>query len=175
MRQRPVRPAPGWRFRAQRPGPAVLGWLTDPGSLTARLVTRSGGDFHVRLTRLAWAAPTRIEAKELGLRHGERALVREVVLVGRGEDWVVARSVIPRRTLVGRNRRLRHLGNRPLGAFLFRDPTLSRRAVRLVTLPGATSVGANIVWGRRSTFILRGQPLLVAEYFLPALIAAGHP
>lgn len=173
MRHRPVRPAPGWRFRAQRPTADVLRWLTDPGSLTARLVTRAGGDFRVRLTRLVWARPTRTEAAELGLGHGEWALVREVVLVGCGDDWVVARSVIPRRTLTGRNRQLRHLGNRPLGALLFRDPGLCRRAVHLITLPNCPSVGTNIVWGRRSTFILRGQPLLVAEYFLPALLASG--
>lgn len=170
MRQRPIRPLPGWRFRARRPDARTLDWLLDPGSLTARLVARAGGDFRVRVTRLAWARPTRAEASTLALRTGEWALIREVVLVGRGEDWVVARSVIPRATLAGANRRLARLGDRPLGAFLFRDPTLRRRAVALVTLPGDQSASAHVVWGRRSTFILRGAPLLVAEYFLPALL-----
>lgn len=178
LRQAPIRPAAGWRFRADKPGHATLRWLLDPGSLTARLVARADGDFRVRVTRLAWSRPTLAEAHELALAHGEWALVREVVLEGRGEPWVIARSVIPRCTLTGRNRQLRYLGSRPLGAFLFRDPTLKRRVVHIVRLEesgNASKVGAHTVWGRRSTFILRGQPLLVAEYFLPALVGGiGH-
>lgn len=175
MHQAPVRLAAGWRFRADRPGAAVLDWVLDPGSLTARLASRAGGDFRVRLTRLAWACPTGDECKALGMPRGERALVREVVLQGRGQPWVLARSVIPRQTLAGRNRRLRWLGERPLGAFLFRDPTLRRRSVRLVRLnaakpSGFASADTGSIWGRRSTFLLRGRPLLVAEYFLPALL-----
>lgn len=153
-----------------------MAWLLDPGSLTARLMARAHGSFRVRVTRLAWARPSLGEARELALAHGEWALVREVVLEGGGQPWVMARSVIPRRTLVGRNRQLRGLGDRPLGAFLFRDPTLSRRAVHIVNAApstGMAAVGAHIVWGRRSTFILRGLPLLVAEYFLPALLASA--
>lgn len=182
MRHRPIQPVPGWRFRARRPDAPTLDWLLDPGSLTARLVALAGGDFRVRVTRLAWGLPTRDEADALGLRPGEWALVREVTLVGGGADWVVARSIIPRATLGGRNRQLARLGTRPLGAFLFRDPTLRRRAVQIITLPDSapratghsTSASTHTVWGRRSTFILRGKPLLVAEYFLPALLTAPH-
>ena len=180
MRKAPVRLVAGWRFRAERPSAAVLAWIGDPGSLTARLVARSHGAFRVRVTRLAWARPTLAECRELGLRQREWALIREVVLEGRGEPWVVARSVIPRRTLAGPNRRLRRLGSRPLGAFLFRDPTLQRRGVQVVRLEntresGAVSTGKSgaVTWGRRSTFLLRGRPLLVAEYFLPALLASA--
>lgn len=196
LRQAPIRPVAGWRFRAERPGADVLGWLLDPGSLTARLMARAHGRFRVRVTRLAWLRPTLAEARELKMSVSERALIREVVLEGEGEPWVIARSVIPRSSLAGRNRQLRRLGSRPLGAFLFRDPTLQRQAVHLVKMgraaptpdtrpepAAANSVGPagtvaaacrleasiHTVWGRRSTFILRGHPLLVAEYFLPAL------
>lgn len=159
----PNRIAGGWRFRAERPDASTLGWIRDPGSLTARLLARAGGDFRVRLNRLAWARPTRDEASQLRLPYGEWALIREVVLEGRGQPWVTARSVIPRGSLTGRNRQLRRLGTRPLGAFLFRDPGLRRDEVRVVRDAGGH-------WGRRSRFLLRGQPLLVAEYFLPALL-----
>lgn len=147
-----------------------MDWLKDPGSLTARLLALADGDFRVQLTRLAWIRPSPTESRELELGLGERALVREVVLVGRARDWVIARSVIPRRTLVGRNRQLASLGERPLGAFLFRDPTLRRRGVRIVAMEIPGRDGPLRIWGRRSTFILRGRPLLVAEYFLPALL-----
>lgn len=186
LRQAPIRPVAGWRFRAERPGAAMLDWLLDPGSLTARLVARAHGRFRVRVTRLAWMRPTLDEARELAMPPNERALIREVVLEGEGEPWVIARSVIPRGSLAGRNRQLRRLGSRPLGAFLFRDPTLQRRAVHVVqkekatcsdwqtaAQPGAaihaSAASTHPIWGRRSTFILRGRPLLVAEYFLPAL------
>ena len=69
----------------------------------------------------------------------------------------------PLGTLTGRNQQLRRLGTRPLGAFLFRDPGLRRDEVRVVR-------DASGHWGRRSRFLLRGRPLLVAEYFLPALL-----
>lgn len=153
----------------------MMSWIADPGSLTARLVARAAGTFRVRITRLVWARPTLAERRALALPTGEWALVREVVLEGHGEPWVVARSVIPRATLTGRNRQLRFLGNHPLGAFLFRDPTLRRTEVKVVQLSPAKAqplASAHIVWGRRSTFVLRGRPLLVAEYFLPALLSA---
>lgn len=184
MRHAPVRvgagrPDAGWRFRARRPDHATMGWIADPGSLTARLIAHSAGRFRVRVTRLAWGRPTLDERLALRLPHGEWALIREVILEGCGVPWVVARSVIPRTTLTGRNRRLQFLGNKPLGAFLFRDPTLRRTDVRVVRLEksGVTStVGAHPkapdAWGRRSTFVLRGSPLLVAEYFLPALLTS---
>jgi chorismate--pyruvate lyase len=180
LRQAPIRPVAGWRFRAERPDAQALAWLLDPGSLTARLVSLAGRDFRVRITGLGWQRPTRMEARELGMPLHERALVREVVLEGFGEPWVLARSVIPRRSLAGRNRQLRRLGNRPLGAFLFRDPTLQRRAVRFTRLAAGAGVGSlgsastHTCWGRRSTFILRGQPLIVAEFFLPALLHQGR-
>lgn len=164
MRNRPVTLDAGWRFRSARPDARTLPWIRDPGSLTARLVARAGGTFRVRVQRLAWARPALDERLQLRIPGGEWALIREVILEGRGVPWVVARSVIPRHTLAGPNRRLRHLGSKPLGAFLFRDPTLRRDGVRVVRTPDGH-------WGRRSRFVLRGRPLLVAEYFLPALLA----
>jgi chorismate--pyruvate lyase len=63
-------------------------------------------------------------------------------------------------------KRLRSLNERPLGEFLFRDPTLRRYQLEL------TQSAAG--WGRRSLFYLHGQPLLVAEFFLPALLQASR-
>jgi chorismate--pyruvate lyase len=168
MRPAPARPDPAWRWRSDRPDAATLAWLRDPGSLTARLRQLAGGQLQVRVTRLAWLPPTLAERLALGIPAGEWALVREVVLEGRGEPWVVARSVIPRHTLTGANRRLASLGEKPLGAFLFRDPTLRREKIVLSRL---ARPAAGNPWGRRSTFLLRGAPLTVAEYFLPALLA----
>jgi chorismate--pyruvate lyase len=91
---------------------------------------------------------------------------------------VFARTVIPVRTLRGRQRRLARLGTRPLGAALFADPHLKRGEVEIARLaPGdgiyehaAVQGAADGVWGRRSVFTLKGKPLLVSEFFLPALL-----
>ena len=172
MRRAPARLDPRWQFRSRRPDAGLLAWLRDAGSLTARLQVLAGGRLQVRVEKLGWGRPTLAERRALGLPLAERALLREVVLCAGGEDWVVASSVIPRRTLTGANRRLARLGNRPLGAFQFRDPSLARTQVVIERLARGPHAGCT---GRRSTFILRGHPLLVAEYFLPALLARGRP
>ena len=96
--------------------------------------------------------------------------------------WVYARTVIPVQTLRGPQRRLAHLGSKPLGAALFADPNLGRGAVEVACLAAgeklfARAVGEGIstevIWGRRSLFWLGGSPLLVSEFFLPALFR-GH-
>lgn len=168
--RRPLRNrlAPSWRFRSHRPDAAVLDWIQDSGSLTARLIALADGDFRVRVTRLRWMRPRRDEALQLQASRCEWALIREVVLEGGGQPWVCARSVIPRGSLQGANAQIRQLGSRPLGAFLFRDPSLQRDQIHVLR----THDGH---WGRCSRFLLRGKPLLVAEYFLPALLARRAP
>ncbi len=147
-------------------------WLFDQGSLTARLVARSGGDFRVQVLAQRWAPPTAPERRALGLGLRQRALIREVLLRGRGQPWVHARSVLPLALLRGRYRFLAQLGERPLGALLFRDPRLQRGPIEvarcpLPALPELTQARAAGAWQRRSLFYLGGRPLLVAEMFLP--------
>lgn len=141
-------------------------WLLDPGSLTQRLVRASQGNFRVEVVRQEWGRPTRSEAKALGIPTRQRVLIREVQLIGNGQPWVFARTIIPASTLTGKQRKLNSLGNRSLGSVLFSDPTMRRGALqisRLQLITGAT------VWARRSVFRLSNKPLLVAEVFLPSL------
>lgn len=150
--------------------------LLDRGSLTRRLITLSQGDFRVRLDRLAWGAPFAGEARTLGLRAREAALLREVTLMCRERAAVFARSVIPQRTLRGRYRRLRHLGSRPLGELLFTDKHVVRGRTRIFPVrPGDTLYAGALrraararprFWGRTSLFYIGGEPLLVTEIFL---------
>ena len=153
------------------PKQALRGLLTDTGSLTQKLVALSDGQFRVEVLQQRRARPSRDEARALGMCHRNTALIREVLLYGQDQPWVYARSVLPLASLQGRNRRLAHLGTKPLGAALFADPQLRRRPMqyRYGHIPALPGVPDGPVWGRRSLFILRGKPLLVAEYFLPAL------
>lgn len=176
-----------WRPAAQLSRASVpdryLPWLLDPSSLTQRIMAVCHGRFRVEVLSLGWARPLPDERRRLNLREGERALVRQVQLMCDERPWVYARTVIPRATLSGRERRLAHLGTRPLGAALFADPTMEREAVEVArVLRGSTlfalatrgpaSAPAE-VWGRRSVFRIGkkkgGKPLLVSEIFLPEI------
>ena len=171
-------------LRPRRLPAGVRGWLLDRGSLTARLQMRCPARFRVELLHQRRERPRIDESRLLGIPPGCHALVREVRLYCGHDAWVFARTVIPLASLRGRNRRLGSLGERPLGAFLFSHPGLRRGRFELGclkpgdplfrrALDGETAVeGVDAVWGRRSVFWLHGQPLLVAEFFLPDLLRA---
>lgn len=152
-------------------------WLYNPDSLTQRLLTLSEGELRVQVIAQGFCRPRTSERHILGLAEKQVALVREVLLLGCGQPWVFARSILPLTTLSGRYRFLRHLGGQPLGALLFKDPSMRRgkfelmqsRITELNIPPAAAYAFApeTTVWGRRSVFYLGAKPLLVGEYFLP--------
>ncbi|MCD6061402.1 MAG: chorismate lyase [Moraxellaceae bacterium] len=160
-------PARHWQLAPPRP---VASWLREPGSLTARLVDLAQGEFRVRLLAQYWGRPAPEEARRLRLHSGRFALIREVALQGHGETWVRARSVLPVSSLTGPGRRLRRLGTRSLGHLLFRDPTLRRGPIEITRVMQPEGR----VFARRSHLVYHGKPVLVAECFLPALLAAGQ-
>jgi len=123
----------------------------------------------------------------LKLKRAQRGLIREVELLCSGKPCVFARTVIPVSTRRGKQRRLTRLGSRPLGAFLFADPTMRRGPVEISRMDrqhdlfrrataGLQRPPAEI-WGRRSVFYLGGKPLLVSEIFLapPAACMRRRP
>lgn len=182
MRELPPAPLSRWR-RRQPSAPLALPrpwrrWLLDPGSLTELLVAASGGVFHVEVLAQSLRRPTREERSALGLPERQVALIREVLLHGRGQPWVYARSVVPLAVLCGRHGFLRRLGNTPLGALLFRDAAIRRGAIEVARrlpprLPGVPPSGP--LWVRRSLFHLDRQPVLVAEMFLPDFVPEFPP
>ncbi|MGH8493188.1 MAG: chorismate--pyruvate lyase family protein [Moraxellaceae bacterium] len=165
----PRRWLPPSRHWQLHPEPGVRSWLLEPGSLTARLVAKSQGHFHVQLLAQYWGRPAVEESRRLRLHPGRFALIREVALMGNDEAWVRARSVLPASSLTGPGRRLRKLGNRSLGGLLFRDSTLRRGPIEITRLRQPEGM----VPARRSHLVYHGRPLLVAECFLPALFAAA--
>lgn len=159
----------------QPPAP-LQQWLCNPNSLTDALIHASSGRFRVQVLGQTIARPRPAECEMLKLAYRRRALIREVLLLGRGEPWVYARSVLPLETLRGRFRYLRHLGERPLGACLFAEPDLQRGPIQIFSTPAQSlelpSIADNtLVWGRASTFFLRRQALVVSEVFLPSFEA----
>ena len=175
-----AKPLCHWRRLQQlgvgfRPDPKLAVWLGDEGSLTAKLIALSGGQFRVQLLSQRLAKPRLDERQLLGLGHQSLALVREVVLLGGEQPWVFARSLMPLASLTGPLRRLRKQGTRPLGAFLFAQPQLQRGPIAVCALnrhhgylPEAL-LDSKPAWGRRSVFRLYQRPLLVSEVFLEPL------
>ena len=148
-------------------------WLSDTGSLTDRLIKLSRGDLRVQIINQELQQPRFSEKQMLGLDNRTLALVREVILSGLGQPWVFARSVVPLKTMTGRLRKLKQLDNRPLGALLFNDPTMTREPVQVACFQSSKLLDVhsfdtkiNPLWGRRSVFRLDKKPLLVSEIFL---------
>jgi len=154
---------------------ALLDWLFDASSLTARLQRRCPGRFRVELISQRIEKPRLDEIRVLGLCHGDSALVRQVRLFCADACVVYARTVIPLSTLSGKERSYANLGNRPLGAMLFADNSMRRGQVMVSRLNQDdvlfkhTGVEQGDIWGRRSVFYVSDKPLLVSEYYLPAL------
>lgn len=157
---------------------SVWNWLVDASSLTRRLQLMCDRQFNVRVLQQAWGRPLASERRVLGIKFGERTVIREVRLMCGDQAWVFARTVIPVRSLRGAQRRLAHLGSKPLGAALFADPYMHRGEVEVARISPkeklfARAVGSapysEAIWGRRSVFWSQGKSLLVSEIFLPAL------
>lgn len=134
-------------------------WLASTDSLTARLVAASPAPFSVRLLRQGIARAYRDEAQALGMPIDQVAWIREVALMSGERAWISARSVAPL-TRIG-HRRLRSLGERSLGSWLFAQPDLERGPIELTRL-GPAAAGD---WIRRSRFRHGAIELLVQECF----------
>lgn len=151
--------------------PAVHGraryWLQVEGSFTRALQKQCMHSFHVEVRQEGFGPPSREEARRLGLPPRQQAWIREVRLCGDNEPWVLARTVIPLNCLEGEGRRLLHLGNKPLGAYLFTSPFWERGPLE-TGLCNRVSPGQPEL-ARRSLFSGHNSSLLVGEYLLPAL------
>jgi chorismate lyase len=164
------------------------GWLTDSASLTARIAARCGS-LRVALLTQRPGRPHRDEATLLGLRAGEQACVREVLLLADERPVVYARSLLRRESLRSAWVMFGGIGVRPLGAALFADPLIRRGPLRVRRIDQRDARHGRVqrhlrrhdpqhaegeigkaLWARRSCFVRRGQPLIVCEVFLPAIL-----
>jgi chorismate lyase len=159
--------------------PNVQSWLTDEGSLTKRLKLFCPDQFSVLVLSMKWVKPERSEAQLLKIPLSQKVLLREVYLQCADKLCVYARSVIPLSTLQGEHRRLKYLGNKPLGEYLFASPNLHRETIQWNKLSANSALLRSLtqhsidadsqIWGRRSLFKIDKKSLLVSEFFLPHL------
>ena len=163
--------------------PAAAGryrpWLTDPGSLTARITRRCPG-LRVEVLFQGLRRPDRDEGFVFADRGRSRVLVREVILYCGDTPLVFAHTVFDPRDLRGSWRRVAKLGSRPLGAALFADARIRRHALRQRKIQWHHELHRRLrasvrhappsLWARRSLFRLHNSPILVTEVFLPEIL-----
>ena len=160
---------------------ALRAWLQSDGSLSRRL-SLSFGSFKVQLLVQGTAPATKDELHALqrcgvGSPRLQRCHVREVVLWGNGRPLVHARSVLPAVQAQLTWRAVRGLGQRPLADLLFgpRAAHCTRLGSLCMAPLQARRLGDWLgwtdhpLWCRRSVFTRRGVPLLVTEWFAPAV------
>lgn len=168
-----------WPRRPPYPSGPYRPWLTDRGSLTARIQVRCAA-FSVRVVFQGLRRVNRDEVFLHAAMRRRRVVVREVYLMCRRTPVVFAHSVFDPLALRGPWRRLARLGSRPLGAALFADPRIRRYPLRPKKLNAnhelfgkacaALRVRPAHLWARRSLFMLGDSPILVTEVFLPGII-----
>lgn len=167
---------PSWCVAPVAAG-ALRCWLTDRGSLTARL-ERHAGPIKVKVLFQGLRRANRDEAF-LFASPVARVLVREVLLFRGTTPLVFAHTVLARHALRGAWHGIAGLGARPLGAALFADPRVARFPLRQRKLSRAHPLYRRaaaqlkrpppLLWARRSIFATGKSPILVSEVFLPAI------
>ena len=169
----------GWYPAPLTMSPRIRGWLQNSGSLTRHIQQRCK-NFRVEPVFQSLATACDDELAILKLRPGELAHVREVYLYCGKIPVVFAHSVVARENLRGAWCGMSKLGNKSLGTVLFTNPVIKRTPLRFrklnLTHPlfhracKNMQVAPDKLWARRSLFTLHGQPILVTEVFLPAIL-----
>jgi chorismate-pyruvate lyase len=164
-----------WLSEPEPPGhplrPALRGWLTDDGLLTARMRRLCPDEFRLEVLT------------DRAAEDSTGTTVRRVILWCGGNACIYAETALPARTLE-LHPWLNQLGEEPLGETLQRRPDVSRGPFDFALLApeqmpvplaerfadGRFANGVNeALWARRSAFMIGPEALTVTEVFLPGV------
>ncbi len=153
-------------------------WLFRPGALTGGL--RRLGAVDLRVVREKADALRAEEAWMLAQPPRSGIWLREICMAIDGTDAVFARSFTPLASSHALWQGMRRLRTRPLADMLYHDSQITRSRFFVCRLHrqhplyrsvhnhlGSRCPGPNEIFARCSVFWRLGQPLLVAEAFLP--------
>src|SRR5690606_34115649 len=141
---------------------------------------RQQGNMQLRVMKeWAWGL-SEAEAWMLQMPAGTPIWIREVLMSVDGIDSVYARSFTPLQASHSWWQGMRYLRSRPLADMLYHNPQISRSRFMVHKLDRyeplfhslckaglADAYATDRPWARCSVFRRSGQPLLVAECFLP--------
>ncbi|WP_332060499.1 chorismate lyase [Bartonella sp. CB74] len=149
-----------WLSDQDPPVPAdIHDWLMETGSMTRRLENYCTC-VRVEPQRECFITRDKLEEEAEHLPNSTRYWLREVILMGDNQPWLLGRTVIPQETLSEDNQALMSLGSVPLGRYLFSSGQLTRDYIHIGR--------QNTLWARRSRLRLADKPLLLTELFLSA-------
>jgi chorismate--pyruvate lyase len=164
---------------------AMRDWLSEGGSLTARLTAHSSA-FRVQRLHQNRAVCLHEEASRIGLARPGQSWEREVLLRCDGEPVVFAHTVVPLSASASDWPLFSALGERSLGSTLFKDPQVRRgalefariraghplfaRAQAALGLPAAAHKRHTMYYARRCLYRRHQGLLLVTEVFLPSVL-----
>ena len=138
----------------------ILEWLNEEGSITAKI----SSDSKFKLKILSDDIGNAEDEEYLALNiPSQKVRIREVILYGDSEPLVYARSIIPNQTSSKGYPGLGSIGSKPLGDLLFQSELFIKihREFAQFQTPDK-----EVVWGRRTHYLVRGYPLSVMEVFL---------
>ena len=138
----------------------ILEWLNEEGSITAKISSESKFKLEILSDDLGIAEDEEYLALDIA---SEEVRIREVVLYGDLVPLVYARSIIPNLTSSKGYPGLGTIGSKPLGDLLFQSKLFIKTRREFAQFE--TSSG-EVIWGRRTHYLVRGYPLSVMEVFL---------
>ena len=138
----------------------ILDWLNEDGSITARI----SSNFKFKLEILSDDIGVAEDEEYLALNIiSEEVRIREVILYGDKKPLVFARSIIPNLTSSKGYPGLGTIGTKPLGDLLFQSDLFIKMHREFAQFQTPSK---EVVWGRRTHYLVRGYPLSVMEVFL---------
>ncbi|SDG27256.1 chorismate lyase [Duganella sp. OV458] len=161
---------------------AYVPWLTEGGSLTARLKAHSH-NFRVQCLHQRIDRCLSDEAVAIGMHRPGRVWEREVLLRCDNTPAVFGHTVVPMSANASDWPLFSTLGERSLGTTLFGDPLVRRGVLEFARLReghplaqraraalGAAAPRDQILYARRCLYQRRQGTLLVTEVFLPSVL-----
>ena len=138
----------------------ILEWLNEEGSITTKISSDSNFKLEILSDDHGIAEDEEYLALDIA---SEEVRIREVVLYGDLVPLVYARSIIPNLTSSKGYPGLGTIGSKPLGDLLFQSKLFIKTRREFAQFE--TSSG-EVIWGRRTHYLVQGYPLSVMEVFL---------
>ena len=138
----------------------ILDWLEEEGSITARISSRAEFKLEILNDDIGVAEDEEYIALEIP---PEEVRIREVVLFGDLVPLVYARSIIPNLTASKGYPGLGSIGSKPLGDLLFQSDLFTKTHREFAQFKADSE---DLIWGRRTRYLVKGYPLSVMEIFL---------
>ena len=138
----------------------ILEWLNEEGSITAKI----SSDSKFKLKLLSDDIGNAEDEEYLALNiPSKKVRIREVILYGDLVPLVYARSIIPNQTSSKGYPGLGSIGSKPLGDLLFQSELFIKTHREFAQFQ---TPDKEVIWGRRTHYLVRGYPLSVMEVFL---------